>query len=84
MTDRTPEQKLQDELNDRFHASIINDENIRKLFIDAMTGVTPPSDVDMDPVHRFVVAVDYMIGTLGYGICSLTQKGRPHLSERSD
>ena len=84
MTDRTPEQKLQDELNDRFHASIINDENIRKLFIDAMTGVTPPSDVDMDRIHRFITAVDYMIGTLGYGICDLNFKDRPHLSETPD
>ena len=85
MTDLTPEEKLEDEFNDKFQAAIINDERIRKLFIDAMTGATTASDVDMESVHKFITAVDYMIGALGYGIFDMFAEGGPvHISEKPD
>lgn len=85
MPDLTPEQKLQNELNDKFHAAMINDQGIRKTFIKAMTGDGKVTDEEMDSIHRFVIAVDYMLGTLGYGICDMYAKDGPvHLSEIVD
>lgn len=73
----TPEQKIQQELNDRFHASMINDEWVRTDFIEVMTCVCEATKPKMDSADRFMVAVDYMIATLGYGICDLKAKGGP-------
>jgi len=79
----TPElkQKLENALGEMFsdshHTLVINDETIRKTFIDSMTGKVPAEDVDWDSVHKFIDAVDYMLGTLGYGICDLTVEGGP-------
>ena len=86
MTDLTPEQKIQVELNDKFHAAIINDEGIRKTFIDFMTGAPKEiTDAEMKSIHRFITAVDYMIGALGYGIFDMNAEGGPvHLSETAD
>ena len=77
MSDCTPDQKLQQELNERFHASMINDESIRTDFIEMMTCVGEATKAKMESVDRFIIAVDYMLATLGYGICDLKAKGGP-------
>ena len=77
MSDLTPDQKIQKELNERFHASMINDEGIRADFIEMMTCVGEATKAKMDSADRFMIAVDYMIATLGYGICDLEAKGGP-------
>ena len=84
MSDLTPDQKLQEQLNDKFHASVINDEQIRATFIRVMTAgkAENVTDAEMDSVHKFVIAVDYMIAALGYGICDMFAEGGPvHLNE---
>lgn len=86
MTDLTPEQKIQAELNDKLYAAIINDEGIRKTFIDFMTGASKEmTDSEMNSIHKFITAVDYMIGALGYGIFDMNAEGGPvPLSETPD
>ena len=83
MADLTPEEKLSQALNDKFHASVINDEETRATFIKLMCGGTENvTDEEMASVHRFVTAVDYMIAALGYGICDMFAEGGPvHLNE---
>ena len=94
MTDLTPEQKISAALNDKFHASIINDAGIRKTFIDMMIGSSNPglpgdlqrlddaTDAEMDSAYRFIIAVDYMLATLGYGIFDMHAEGGPvHFTE---
>ena len=94
MNDITPEQKISAALNDKFHASIINDAGIRKAFIDIMTCYSSPglpvnlqrlddsTDADMDSAYRFIIAVDYMLATLGYGIFDMDAEGGPvHFTE---
>ena len=51
-----------------------------------MTGHVHDVNADqMDSIHKFVVAVDYMIATLGYGICDMHAKGGPvHLNDIKD
>ena len=84
MGDLTPDQKLQVALHDKFHASTINDPRIRATFIRLMTGKVEGkiTDAEMNSVHRFVTAVDYMIAALGYGVCDMYAEGGPvHLNE---
>lgn len=83
MGDLTPDQKLQVALHDKFHASMINDPAIRANFIMLMTGkVENITDAQMDSVQRFIIAVDYMIAALGYGVCDMYAEGGPvHLNE---
>ena len=95
MSDLTPEQKISAALNDKFHASIINDAGIRKAFIDVMTCYSIPglpgnlqrldddvTDAEMDSAYRFIIAVDYMLATLGYGIFDMDAEGGPvHFTE---
>ncbi|MAP42210.1 MAG: hypothetical protein CL981_00530 [Euryarchaeota archaeon] len=77
MEQPTPEQKTQQELNERFHASMINDEWIRTDFIEVMTCACDATDAKMESADRFIIAVDYMLATLGYGICDLKAEGGP-------
>lgn len=80
MTKLTPEQKLEIELNDKFHASIINDATTRNTFVDVMTGAIPSEDVtdaNWDSFHKFIDAVDYMLGTIGYSIYDMEAEGGP-------
>ena len=83
MADLTPEEKLSVALNDKFHTSVINDEETRATFIKLMCdGTENVTDEEMASVHRFVIAVDYMIAALGYGICDMFAEGGPvHLNE---
>ena len=77
MAQLNPDQKMQRELNERFHASMINDEWIRTDFIEVMTCACETTEAKMDAADRFIIAVDYMIATLGYGICDLQREGGP-------
>lgn len=83
MDDLNIAQKLQQELNDKFHASMINSEEIRATFIRLMTeNASNVTDEEMASVHRFIIAVDHMIAALGYGICDMFAEGGPvHLKE---
>lgn len=85
MTKLTPEQKLENEFKDMFHASIINDATTRKTFIDVMTCAIPAKDVTHEhwrSIHEFIRAVDDMLGLIGYGICDMNAEGGPvHLNE---
>lgn len=61
---------------------MINDELIRTDFIEVMTRACETTKAKMDSADRFMIAVDYMIATLGYGICDLMAKGGPvHISD---
>ena len=71
MTELTPEEKLKAAIEDKFHAAIINDEGTRKTFIKTMTTENDPTDAEMETVFRFINAVDYMLGTIGFGICDI-------------
>tara|TARA_R100000231_G_scaffold131637_1_gene103760 strand:+ start:692 stop:952 length:261 start_codon:yes stop_codon:yes gene_type:complete len=86
MNDLTPEQKIQVELDDKFHAAMINDEGIRKIFIDFMTAKSSETtDAQLHSVQKFIAAVDYMIGALDYGICDMNASGGPvHISKTQD
>lgn len=77
MAQLTPEQRIQHELNERFHASMINDEWIRTDFIELMTCACEATEAKMESADRFIIAVDYLIATLGYGICDTKAKGGP-------
>lgn len=83
MTEITPEEKIKAAIENSFHAAMINDKGIRTTFIDVMT--SPSNDVtdaQIDCVLKFITAVDYMVDTLGYGICDMEAKGGPvHLSD---
>ena len=60
------------------YAAIINDEEIRKTFIDCMIGTSKEiTDAEMNSIRKFVTAVDFMIGALGYGIFDEHAAGGP-------
>ena len=77
MTELTPEEKLKAAIEDKFHAAIINDEGTRKTFIKTMTTENDPTDAELKIVFQFIDAVDYMLGTVGYGICDIEVEGGP-------
>ena len=76
MSDLTPEDKLLKNFHDLFYASVIHDQKIRDAFIE-ITLESGETDEHYEAFHKFISAVDYCIGTMGYGICDLEHKDGP-------
>ena len=70
--------ELETQIQDDVQGMTINSEKHRKLFITAMTGEEVSTD-DFQFVHEFIMAVDYFVGSLGYGICDMTGKTPTHI-----
>lgn len=75
MSDLTPE-KIKQNVNDWFYASLIHDEKIRDAFIE-LTLESGDSDEHYEAFHKFTSAVDYCLGPMGYGICYMEHKDGP-------
>ena len=77
MEDPTPQEKMEEALTDKLHSWIINDEGCRNTFINKMIDPDDITDDDWDSIHKFIDAIDYMLGTLGYAVCDMHAKGGP-------
>ena len=72
----TPEDKLKQAFNDKLHASVINDEECRNAFL-KVTLESQETNEELLAMHRFITAVDYCLGALGYAICDMEHKDGP-------
>ena len=75
----TPQEKLAQHMSDAQYASWINDDEIRESFLCALSGGGDDELPEDDFLHvwKFMTAVNYFLGTLGYAIYCESEEGDP-------